>query len=665
MFNIKLDKEIIYSYYEIEYKHENLSKISQIFNLTENLTESWDLLIENINEFEKDISFELNKNKLILTLKFKLPTKKIKTGEISLDKNEYDLNYVLNKLDTKFNLIQNNQLKIEKKLDEKLNLIVSEQKTIKNDLDKNIKNIKTINLSHTKLEDIINQNTNAIKKIEEDQKIFKNKFEIYGNQIETNKNNQLKNENNINELNNYIYNNFDFDLFKSMGKKLNLIEKNQDKLKEIINNNNKEINQINKEIYNCKDSLEKVNKDIILIEQSQKNMKNNFDYELLKINSLELNQSKLEKKGEDNVKNINESLKKALKEIELLKNKINENGKDIKIFKEKIKKLEEEEERKKEEKEDKKDNEKYSPSLTKALKTIQYSVPEKRTKIKIINREKSRNYLNDNNYLTINNDSYHLKKPSLLTEPNLDIQKEENNEGPKDEFNEKLFNKRLERNLTETNFFNRPHNFNLNKTISINLFNKNCYNTRACIFPQKEKIYIVYGIRSLDLVCYDYYFEDTFILINKLHKEPFDSCRHFYDNDNDRDLIITSSLDRHVKVTHFKKRFSTVILDLNFDYIENVTINTAYLINNKIMIPFAFHNKIGKISFYDLKGFKLYKEIEDPGFVLCLNSYYHEYKKIYYAIVSNTKGIYVYNINDYILYNKFTQRMFIKDNSFS
>ena len=166
---------------------------------------------------------------------------------------------------------------------------MSEQKTIKNDLYKNIKNIKTINLSHTKLEDIINQNTNAIKKIEEDQKIFKNKFEIYGNQIETNKNNQLKNENNINELNNYIYNNFDFDLFKSMGKKLNLIEKNQDKLKDIINNNNKEIKQINKEIYNCKDSLEKVNKDIILIEQSQKNMKNNFDY-LLTINSLELNQ---------------------------------------------------------------------------------------------------------------------------------------------------------------------------------------------------------------------------------------------------------------------------------------------------------------------------------------------------------------------------------------
>ena len=164
----------------------------------------------------------------------------------------------------------------------------------------------------------------------------------------------------------------------------------------------------------------------------------------------------------------------------------------------------------------------------------------------------------------------------MLTEPNLDIQKEENNEEPKDEFNEKLFNKRLERNLTETNFFKRPHNFKLNKTISINLFNKNCYNTRACIFPQKEKVYIVYGIRSLDLVCYDYYFEDTFILINKLHKEPFDSCRHFYDNDNDRDLIITSSLDRHVKVTHLKKRFSTVILDLNFDYLENVIINTAY-----------------------------------------------------------------------------------------
>ena len=35
---------------------------------------------------------------------------------------------------------------------------------------------------------------------------------------------------------------------------------------------------------------------------------------------------------------------------------------------------------------------------------------------------------------------------------------------------------------------------------------------------------------------------------------PFDSCRYFYDENNKRDLILTTSLDNHVKVINFKKR---------------------------------------------------------------------------------------------------------------
>ena len=442
-----------------------------------------------------------------------------------------------------------------------------------------------------------------------------------------------------------------------MGKKLNLIEKNQDKLKEIINNNNKEINQINKEIYNNKDSLEKVNKDIILIEQSQKNMKNSFNDEILKINSLELNQSKLEKKREDNVKNINESLKKALKEIELLKNKINENEKDIKIFKEKIKKLEEEKIKKSEEKED----------IKEVKKEMQIKkLPIKEYSSNTFKREYNRN--NNNYILSSRLKQNHYKNLSLLTEPN--VYEKENNSIKEKNIEKDYFNKRMERNFTETNFFKKPDKFVLNRTISTDLFNKNCYNNRACIFNyQKDDIYIVFGVLSLDLVCYNCnnnYIVNKFILFTKLHKDNFDSVRHFYDSKNYRDLIITSSLDSHVKVINFKVRDSTIILDLNFEYLENVIINTAYFINNEIMIPFAYHNKKGTISFYNLEfGFEINEVKEDPGFVLCLNGYYHEYAKKYYAIVSNTEGIYVYNINDYSLYNRFTPRMSLKYNSFT
>ena len=86
IFNIKLDTDIVYSYYEIECYKNNLSNISQIFVLAENIIEAWDILIDNINKFEKDIFFEFNQNKIILTLKFDFLKGKIKVGTITLKK---------------------------------------------------------------------------------------------------------------------------------------------------------------------------------------------------------------------------------------------------------------------------------------------------------------------------------------------------------------------------------------------------------------------------------------------------------------------------------------------------------------------------------------------------------------------------------------------------
>ena len=105
---------------------------------------------------------------------------------------------------------------------------------------------------------------------------------------------------------------------------------------------------------------------------------------------------------------------------------------------------------------------------------------------------------------------------------------------------------------------NDPRNFTFYKTISYNIFNTNFYNNRACIFTyyKDNNIYIVYGVISFDLECYDIINDKKFILIQKLHKDSFDSCRHFYDNINNRDLIFTSSFDKHVKILNFKRQDS-------------------------------------------------------------------------------------------------------------
>ena len=198
-----------------------------------------------------------------------------------------------------------------------------------------------------------------------------------------------------------------------------------------------------------------------------------------------------------------------------------------------------------------------------------------------------------------------------------------------------------------------PKNLYFYKTISSNIFNNNFYNNRACIFTycKDNNVYIVYGIISLDLECYDIINNKKFILISKLHNDSFDSCRHFYDKINKRNLILTSSFDKHVKVMNFKKEDSEIIIDLGFESYFRPIINTACFINNKIVVPFA-NVESGNIEIYDMNSIRTGK-IEQCGFILGLSSYYWKKTKKYFILVANLEGILAYNEDDLSLYKEF------------
>lgn len=97
-------------------------------------------------------------------------------------------------------------------------------------------------------------------------------------------------------------------------------------------------------------------------------------------------------------------------------------------------------------------------------------------------------------------------------------------------------------------------------TITSDLFKENFYNNRASIFYSitYDTIYVAYGIKSLDLECYDVIYDKKFIIKKQLHKMPFDSSRYYYDDNKKRDLLITASRDSHVKLINFKKEDSEI-----------------------------------------------------------------------------------------------------------
>ena len=198
-----------------------------------------------------------------------------------------------------------------------------------------------------------------------------------------------------------------------------------------------------------------------------------------------------------------------------------------------------------------------------------------------------------------------------------------------------------------------PRNFKLYKNISLDIFNENFYNNRACIFNsfKDDNIYIVYGVSSLDLECYDLIKDIKYIIIKKIHTKSFESCRYFLDKTNSRELIITSSFDSHVKVLNFMKENSDIIIDLFFPSNFGLIINTAVFINNKIIVPFS-NKENGIIELYGMNS-ELIGSIEDAGFILGLSTYYWKKIKKYFIIVANLEGVIAYNESDLTLYKKF------------
>ena len=224
--------------------------------------------------------------------------------------------------------------------------------------------------------------------------------------------------------------------------------------------------------------------------------------------------------------------------------------------------------------------------------------------------------------------------------------------------NEKKIKKlqmKLEKKVIKKDKGKRPNNYKLEKNISSDLFEKKNYdNKSACIFNYNEddNLYVVYGVKTFDLECYDIQNDNKFIIIKKLHGDLFYSCRHFFNEERYQDLIITSSFDRHVKVTNFQKEKSEVILDLNLE--ENQKpINTAYFSHDYIIVPFSDDSE-GSVQIYSMDPY-LIEEFEDnSGFILGLTTYFCEKRDQNFILVSNRKGILSYIIDKFYLFQKYS-----------
>ena len=193
-----------------------------------------------------------------------------------------------------------------------------------------------------------------------------------------------------------------------------------------------------------------------------------------------------------------------------------------------------------------------------------------------------------------------------------------------------------------------PKKFKFDTTITSNLPNEYCYNYMACLFHSKidDNTYAAYGTSRYDLECYDILNYQKFDVIKNLYNNTFHSCRHFFDDKNYRDLILTSfSKDNKIKVINFQRENSKVILVLPYSD-ESFKIRTTYFLNGNIIIPLSNGNINGMVKIYNMETKQQEILLRKMLDVFCINNYYNKKDNTNYTLICNKVGIFVYLIND-------------------
>ena len=446
--------------------------------------------------------------------------------------------------------------------------------------------------------------------------------------------------------------------------------------------NKKETNSIT--LYKKKESLntEILNNQFIKIENNHKNLEDKLENKIKEINLIKEKQDKLQNEYEQKLKEIEEIKKKQNDYLNLIKNNDNFNE-----LKESQNNIITELEKLKNEVNKNKDDENMNKNLKKEIINLKNIVDNQNnnfhnsfTKQNISIQNLSENLSSFKKSIEESNEIIEeiQEAQDKLSSENVDINKKineikldnknniqkllEENETMKKKVveltnNYNLLNKKIEE-LKNENLI--PTDFKFSKTISTDIFKRNFYSNRACIFISLDnKVYIAFGENSLNLEGYDIDEQEKFTIFEKLHEEFFDSVRHYYDKENDRDLLITASLDSHVKVINFMREESEKIIDLNFQSKNKVIINTAYFINDTILIPFS-SNTAGTIKFYNMNAEFISELEQNLGFILALNVYYEEKSKNNYVLIANTVGVFSYNMEKSSI-NKFIPKMTLEE----
>lgn len=193
--------------------------------------------------------------------------------------------------------------------------------------------------------------------------------------------------------------------------------------------------------------------------------------------------------------------------------------------------------------------------------------------------------------------------------------------------------------------------------ILINDSERNCLENSFVIFKSTDNIYyLIYFNKLNSIISYDLVLNKKIHEIKNAHLKKIKSLKHYYDNYNQRNLILSEDNSSNVKIWNIENL--ECIFNLNLgekEQKESGNIGSLCFLKDKTQINIAIRfikNYIIRIFDLSCKIIKDIKEFKDYKYYK-IESYYEQTQQKSYIIISSGEHIKSYDYEQNIVYKKY------------
>ena len=178
-----------------------------------------------------------------------------------------------------------------------------------------------------------------------------------------------------------------------------------------------------------------------------------------------------------------------------------------------------------------------------------------------------------------------------------------------------------------------------------------------CTFKSlKGESLIAWVTKDNTIELYDLEKDALIISVKDAHSKDIHSCRHFVDIKNNKDLLITCSYDKSIKVWDIEK-MDKPLIDIQNAHSNGFIFTSCILSHEKMNENYIISGADDEsIKIFDFNGKFLDKNVKVSDYVNLLDVYYYKREKKFCVINANSHDIRIYNFDDLKIYKTYIEK---------